>query len=258
MTEWDAEAYSERASLQRWLAEKRLAGLVLRGDEHVLDVGCGDGRITAQIAQRVEGGSVLGVDPSEHMIAFAARTWATTEHPNLRFEVGDARSISYDAIFDVVVSFNALHWVPEQEAALRSIRRALRSDGRAILQLVPEADRRSLEDVLEDTRSAPRWAAFFEAFRKPYVHPTEAEYRRLADACGFAVERIVIDDVVWDFHSRDLFTSFGHATFVEWTRMIPPAQHDAFIADVLERYRVVSGDATSFKFYQMEVVLSAR
>src|SRR5262249_828930 len=71
MTEWNASEYNSRSALQKWLAGKSLAGLDVRGSERVLDVGCGDGKITAEIAERLPSGSVVGVDPSTGMITFA-------------------------------------------------------------------------------------------------------------------------------------------------------------------------------------------
>src|SRR6516164_6833366 len=130
MSEWDAKAYFRQSTLQQTLARQHLARVSLGGNEHVLDVGCGDGKVTAEIAQRVLHGSVVGVDPSRHMIAFASSDFQSVDYPNLRFLVVDARRLPFPAEFDVVVSFNALHWVPEQEAALRAIRAALRFGGR--------------------------------------------------------------------------------------------------------------------------------
>src|SRR5436190_13777 len=125
MTEWHASDYNRQSTLQQTMAEEQLRQLKLAGDERVLDVGCGDGKITAEIATRVPRGSVLGVDPSHDMIAFASSRFATKDHASLRFEVADARRMPYRNEFDLLVSFNALHWVPEQEAALASIRAAL-------------------------------------------------------------------------------------------------------------------------------------
>ena len=70
--EWNATRYRQHSSLQEAMAAEVLALLEVRGDERVLDVGCGDGRITAQIADRVVAGSVVGVDASPDMIAHAA------------------------------------------------------------------------------------------------------------------------------------------------------------------------------------------
>src|ERR1700730_3809121 len=143
MTEWDAAEYSRRSGLQQAMAEEVLALLDLEGPERVLDVGCGDGKITAEIAARVPRGTVVGVDSSHDMIAFASSHFGPAVRPNLRFEVADARRLPFREEFDLVISFNALHWLPEQDAALRSIRSAMKSDGLAQLRLVPAGARKS-------------------------------------------------------------------------------------------------------------------
>ena len=261
MTEWIASDYSRHSGLQQAMAEEQLGRLKLDGGERLLDVGCGDGKITAGIAARLPRGSAVGVDPSRDMIDFAASHFGTPDRPNLRFEVADARRLPYRDEFDLVVSFNALHWVPEQDAALASIRAALKPGGRAVLRMVPAGPRESLEDVIEDVRQQPRWAQHFADFRRPYVHPTLDEYRALAGRAGFRVVGLRAEDNAWDFKTREAFVAFARATFVEWTRRLPESDWDAFIADVLDRYRSAAADrpqeANTFKFYQMEADLAA-
>src|SRR5262245_10086076 len=179
MTEWHASDYYRQSGLQQAMAEEQLGRLTLEGSERALDVGCGDGKITAEIAARLPRGSALGVDPSRDMIAFASARFGPPAQANLRFEVADARRLPYRDEFDLVVSFNALHWVPEQDAALGSIRAALKPGGRALLRLVPEGQRKCLEDVIEDVRQRARWADYFSGFQRPYVHFTPEEYRAL-------------------------------------------------------------------------------
>jgi trans-aconitate methyltransferase len=260
MTEWHADDYSRQSSLQQAMAEQQLAKLTLQGTEHILDVGCGDGKITAAIAARVPSGSVLGVDPSRDMIAFAASHFAPPAHANLRFEVADARALPYRNQFDLIVSFNALHWVPEQAAALSSIGAALKPSGQAILRFVSEGPRECLEDVIEEARHDARWAGYFAGFRKPYAHFTADEYRTLAQESGLRVLHLDIEDGSWDFKTRDAFAGFARATFVEWTQHLPAAQRDTFITQVLDRYESIAGATPSeehtFKFYQMQVQLT--
>src|SRR5688572_9069306 len=141
MTEWQASDYHRESGLQQAMADEQLSRLTLEGGERVLDVGCGDGKITAEIAARVPRGSALGVDPSRDMIAFASSRFVPSAQANLRFEVADARRLPYRNEFDLVVSFNALHWVPEQDEALGSIRAALKPEGRALLRFVPNGQR---------------------------------------------------------------------------------------------------------------------
>jgi trans-aconitate 2-methyltransferase len=259
VTEWDARGYNRVSALQRWLAEKSLASLTLDGGERVLDVGCGDGTITAELARRVPRGSVLGVDASHAMITFASERFPGTTHPNLVFAVGDAARLDVGDRFDLVVSFNCLHWIGDQAAALCAIRAALEPSARAHLRLVPEGSRRSLEDVIEDTVSTPPWASYFHDHHRPYVHLLPDAYGALAERCGLRTERLDVQQEAWDFGSRDEFVHFAEATFVEWTRYVPPPLHRAFIDDVLDRYGQVADGSPSqanvFTFYQMEIVL---
>ncbi len=259
MTEWEARSYAHESALQKWVADASLATLTLAGTERALDLGCGDGKITAAIAVRLPEGSVLGIDPSADMIAFARARFPPAEHRNLTFEVGDARTLQYREAFDLIVSFNALHWVVDQAAALHGIRDALTPGGRTLLQFVPDGERTCLEDVIEETRRSPRWARCFTGSRTPYVHFTPEQYRALAARCGLRVEHLDIEQKIWDFKTREAFVHFAEATFIEWTRMITPGERATFINDVLDRYRRV-GDGSpeqenAFFFYQMRVAL---
>lgn len=252
MTEWDAADYSRISALQKAMADEVLGLIQLGGSERVLDVGCGDGKITVEIAAQVPLGSVVGIDPSATMIAFATSHWAGT-HSNLRFEVADARRLPFHEEFDHVVSFNALHWIPEQQEALSSIREALKPGGMAQLRLVPDGPRKSLEDVIRETRQSRRWASDFERFRRPYLHLSPEKYGELAEQAGLRLLSVQVADKSWDFHSRRAFVAFAEVTFVEWTQRLTEDDKLAFINDVLDRYQVVAGDDHTFKFYQMDI-----
>ncbi len=259
MTEWNPTEYSRQSALQESMAEEVLALLDLGGSERVLDVGCGDGRITAQIATRVPRGSVVGVDASQDMIRFASQHFAVAARPNLRFEVADAHRLPFRNEFNLVVSFNALHWVPDQEAALRCIRGAMISDALALLRLVPAGERKSLENVVEETRRLLKWDAYFQHFNDPYLHLAPEQYAAIAERNGLRVLSIHTEAKSWDFNSRSAFFAFCSVGLVEWTRRLPEAERPAFINDVLDRYQAVavdrSGEENTFKFYQMDISL---
>jgi len=82
------------------------------------------------------------------MIRFAQGRWGTNGHANPQFEVADARRLPFHQEFDLVVSFNALHWIAEQDQALGSIHSSLKVGGVAQLRFLPAGSRKSLEDVL--------------------------------------------------------------------------------------------------------------
>jgi trans-aconitate 2-methyltransferase len=258
MTEWNASEYARISSLQAAMAEEVLSLLDLKGTERILDVGCGNGKTTAEIAARVPQGGIVGVDASADMIAFAAAHGAL--HPNLQFAVADARRLPYQHVFDLVVSFNALHWIPEQDQALRSIRSAIKQGGLAQLRMVPKGQRKSLENVIEETRLSPRWSGYFQSFRDPYLHLTPEQYGDLAERNGFEIRHTQVQAKAWDFQSRSVFLTFGGVTFVEWTQHLPESERLAFATDVLDRYQQVATDAPGeenfFRFYQMDITLA--
>lgn len=259
MTEWDAAEYDRIAALQQAMADEVIGRLKLKGFERVLDVGCGDGKITALVASRVPIGAVVGVDASRKMVEFAAGHFAAEERTNLSFHVADARCLKFREEFDLAISFNALHWIHEQEAALRGIWAALRPGGYAHLRLVPSGPRRCLEEVIEETRHLPRFAASFQGTEPPFWHPAPEDYAAMATRCGFVVESVERSDHCWDFGSREAFRAFARVTFVEWTRRLAGLEQVQFIEDVLDRYRSVvwerPGEENCFKFYQMDAVL---
>lgn len=259
MTEWDAAAYANMSGLQKAMAAQVLPLLEFRDDERVLDVGCGEGRIAALVASRVPRGEVVGVDASRDMIAFARRHFSPDAHPNLRFEVADARALPFTDAFDLVVSFNALHWVHDQDPVLRSIRAALKADGRAQLRLVTAGDRQSLESVVEGVRKEPPWRRYFADFADPYLRLTPEEYVSLAGRNGLRALRVHSRDETWDFKDREAFFTFCAVGLVAWTQRLPEAERTAFVDDVLGRYRAITGDPagaeTTFRFYQTDFTL---
>lgn len=259
MTEWDAANYVSRSSMQEAMAAEVLSLLHLKGSERVLDIGCGDGRVTSEIAVRLPHGYVVGVDASRDMIAFAEEHAA---RPNLQFLVADAANLLFHDEFDLIVSFNALHWLPNPDPPLKCIRAAMKPTGEAQLRLVPDGERKSLETVIEETRKTPRWAGYFDNFRDPYLHLTPQEYAQAAEHNGLNVERIQVSSKAWDFKTRENFFASCDVTLVEWTRVLPMGEKAAFINDVLDRYQRVAADtpveAHYFKFYQMDVTLSPK
>lgn len=260
---WQAADYARHSSLQEAMASEVLALLQLSGSEHVLDVGCGDGRLTARIADCLPRGDILGVDASADMIAFAVVSFGSSAaypRDNLRFEVVDARALPYRDAYDLVLSFNALHWVPEQAHALRGIAAALRPSGRAQLRLVVKGEQTSLEEIAEAVRRKPRWVEHFRGFSDPYLRLTGAEYGALATREGLQILAQETHLRSWDFTSHEAFFGFCRAGFGAWTRRLNPAAADAFVQDVISSYRgalAATGPlANVFHFYQMDIVLS--
>lgn len=249
---WDGRDYAEVSALQRTLAGQALAHLALDGDERLLDVGCGDGYVTLELARRLPRGSVVGVDASPRMVETAARR-PVPDGTSVRFLTADARDLPFVGEFDVVVSFNALHWVPDQRRALAAVARTLRTGGRAVVQLVCASERPGVEDVEMDVTRRAEWAAEFAGFVAPYVHPGPESYSALAESVGLTVTGLRTWDMQWDFGSRADFTRWCTVGSTDWTGRLAPDRADRFMAEVVAAYEEVAGGPGLFRFTQMRV-----
>src|ERR1044071_8121747 len=104
MQKWNPADYAANSVVQQAWAREIIAKLKLRGDERILDVGCGDGKVTAEIARAVPRGEAVGVDASPQMIDFARKTFPPSKISNLEFQVMDARQIQFLRKFDLLFS----------------------------------------------------------------------------------------------------------------------------------------------------------
>ena len=253
MADWDGAGYAHVSGLQRAMATASLESVVVAGAERVLDVGCGDGYVTRLIASRVPDGSVLGLDPSPLMIE-AART-ADAQLTNVSFQVGDVTTMTFGPSFDLVVSFNALHWVSDQETAYRNIATALIPAGRVLAQFVCHGARPSVEQVAMDVTHDPRWAPAFAGFASPFVHIDPVALPAIAGSAGLEVTQQQVVDCEWDFGSREQFTRWCTVGFSDWTARLPAADVPVFVAAVVDRYQTVVGRPGTFRFLQLRAEL---
>ncbi|MEJ2639925.1 MAG: class I SAM-dependent methyltransferase, partial [Desulfosarcinaceae bacterium] len=133
--QWNATDYAENSSAQLAWAQELIDKLALRGDEALLDIGCGDGKISARIARALPQGRVHGIDLSADMIQLARRQFDGRSHPNLRFQQMNAARIQLARGFDVAFSTAALHWVPDHPAILKGVQACLIPGGRLLFLL---------------------------------------------------------------------------------------------------------------------------
>jgi ubiquinone/menaquinone biosynthesis C-methylase UbiE len=109
------DQYSRNNALQFNFAMKVLKSLKIDIQSRVLDIGCGDGKITSEIAKDANQGCVIGTDISYQMIEHASKTYSSQE--NLGFMQMDASQNKFINQFDIITSFNCLHWVKDQQRA---------------------------------------------------------------------------------------------------------------------------------------------
>jgi trans-aconitate 2-methyltransferase len=247
--DWDGAEYRQVSGMQQWLAQRALADVVLDGVRSVLDIGCGDGRITTTLAAQIPGARVVGIDPSPGMIA-AAPTPSGAE-----FRLGDVLDQRFDAEFDLVVSFNALHWVRDTAGALSTVAAALEPGGQALLVLVCAGERPSLEDVAMRVTGEPPFRDRFAEFQRPYEHPQPRLWNELAEAAGLREAATHVEDLSWDFGDRQSMARWCAAGFGAWTASLPGPLKHVFVDRVMQEYAEVAGSDHTLRFMQLRSVL---
>jgi trans-aconitate methyltransferase len=172
---WDSALYDDRHSFVWKYGSDLVALLAPASGERVLDLGCGTGHLTAKIAEA--GADVVGLDSSASMVAQARQNF-----PKLKFQLGDARDFHTEVKFDAVFSNAALHWVPEAEAAVRSIAGALKPGGRLVLEMGAKGNTLRVMEAVEAVLREAGYPALHA-----WYFPSVAEYSALLEKHGFEI-----------------------------------------------------------------------
>ncbi|MBP1148313.1 class I SAM-dependent methyltransferase [Methylocaldum sp. RMAD-M] len=236
MYRWNPEDYARHSAGQEAWARELLSGLNLRPDDRVLDIGCGDGRITAELAQRVPFGGVVGVDLSEDMIGYAARRFPASDYPNLEFRQADARTLPFDEEFTVVYSNAALHWVRDHEPVLAGIARALKPGGRCRMEMGGRGSAAALIAAFEAVADDPVWRENFERFEPTFGFHDAESYRRWLGEAGLDAERVRLTDKDMAHADREAFIGWLRTAWHPYTSRVPAERRGLFIDVVAERY----------------------
>lgn len=182
---WNPELYQSRHSFVWQYGRDLLALLGPKPGERILDVGCGTGQLTTEIAR--SGADVVGIDSSAEMIASARRNYS-----DLRFEVADATALPFVGEFDAVISNAALHWVRDQQAAIASIARAMKPLARFVFEMGGHGN---LQNLLHAVYHALRQMGVVNPEQlSPWSFPTIGEHATLIEANGMEVSFAVLFD----------------------------------------------------------------
>lgn len=172
---WDSSLYDDRHSFV-WKAGGGVFDLLNpQPGERILDVGCGTGHLTAQIAEK--GAEVTGLDSSVSMVAQARQNF-----PKVKFALADARSFVMEDEYDAVFSNAALHWVREPEEAIKCMAAALKPGGRLVLEMGGQGNIARICAGVEEVVRAAGYAG-----QHTWYFPSIAEYTALLEKHGFMV-----------------------------------------------------------------------
>lgn len=169
---WDAGLYESDHGFVWKYGAALIPLLNPKPGERILDLGCGTGQLTAEIAGA--GAETLGIDSSPDMIGQARQNY-----PKLKFQLADARTFVVDEPFDAVFSNAALHWIPDARPVVQSIHRALKPGGRLVAEFGGKGNTAQVMTALEEVGARDPLSTFY--------YPSVGEYATLLESEGFEV-----------------------------------------------------------------------
>lgn len=233
---WNPVDYQKSSVAQEQWAKELVAKLGLTGNERVLDIGCGDGKVTADIARSLREGFVTGVDNSPEMVHFACEHFPRSVYPNLSFVRADARALPFSGIFDIVFSAAALHWIPDHKPLLAGIARSLRPGGKLLIQMGGKGNAEQILGVGDIVRERPEWALYFRDFSFTFGFFDNIEYRTWLIESGFEPIRVEMIPKDMTYSSRQDLAAWIRTTWLPWLARLPETKRSGYIEEVIDEY----------------------
>jgi trans-aconitate 2-methyltransferase len=255
MPDWNAERYHLVSSPQQAWGLRVLERLPLAGSEHVLDLGCGTGRVTAEIHRRLPDGYLVGVDRSDAMLE-AASMWLCEHARGAVVVQADGAALPFRRAFDAVFSGATFHWILDHAALFRSIITALKPGGRLVAQCGGAGNLAVLRARADRLRDDPRFAGFYDDWTEPwYYADIESTKRRLA-AAGFVDLDVNLEEAPTPFDGAEPFQEFVATVCVRHhLAPLPPRERQMFLAELT---MAAAADAPPFTLDYWRLNISAR
>lgn len=230
--EFDGKKYEKASAHQKEWGSKLIRELGLKGTERVLDLGCGDGTLTIQIAELLPKGEVVGVDASQGMI----NTALPKARKNVRFLLMDINDLDLVEKFDVVLSNAALHWVKDHKRLLENIRHTLRPGGYLRFNFAGDGNCFHFFKVIREAMTLNGFAAHFANFEWPWYMPSVDEYLALVETSGLHEARVWGENADRHFPDEETMIQWiDQPSLVPFLAHVPAQDKDAFRAFVVRR-----------------------
>lgn len=256
--EFDGEKYKQASAQQKVWGRKLIAEFQFEGGENILDLGCGDGILTTELAKLVPDGFVLGIDTSESMIETAKKYNAGT---NVRFELLDINAIDFESEFDLVFSNATLHWVKNHKKLLSNVLKALKDKGAARFQFAGDGNCSNLIRILKETISVREYSTSFSEFDWPWYMPAVEEYRFLLDEIAFTEKRVWSENGDRHFESAEAMTKWiDQPSLVPFLGYVAEEDRKRFRDIVVKRMikETLQSDGTYFETFRRINVLTRK
>jgi len=183
--EWNASAYHRLSSPQFEWGQRVLSELHLRGDEHVLDAGCGTGRLTELLLSNLTHGRVVGLDLSRNMVQHARRELNERFGAQVSFVAADLTALPFAGVFDGIFSTASFHWVLDHGQLFRNLFDALRPGGWLHAQCGGGANLARLRKRVRDLSQEADFSQWLGSFREPWFFSDDVGAKVRLREAGF-------------------------------------------------------------------------
>jgi len=187
--EWDGASYDRISATMEALGREVLSRLDLAGDEVVLDAGCGSGRITEALLQRLPRGRVIAVDASESMVEAARGRLADVPLAgggSVQVLLGDLLELELPERVDSVLSTATFHWIADHDRLFARLRALLRDDGRLVAQCGGKGNIDVLRGQAREVQRHEPYAAHFDGWQPPWNYAAPEQTRERLLRAGFS------------------------------------------------------------------------
>jgi len=234
--DWNGADYDRLSTPMEAMGLEVLERLPLRGDETVIDAGCGSGRVTQALLERLPRGRVIGVDGSASMIAAARERLG--EDPRLRLVVADLTELDLAQHLggtpaDAILSTATFHWIGDHALLFGRLRTALRDGGRLVAQCGGAGNIAAIHAAAQAVGEEQPYAGHLAGWDGPWRFPAPAETEHLLAAAGFATARAWLEDrPVTPEDPRAYLREINLGAHLE---QLPQELRDGFVEAVLGR-----------------------
>lgn len=247
--EFDGEKYGKASKHQKEWGTKIISDIKLKGNETVLDLGCGDGILSKQIANLVPKGKVLGIDSSEGMISVAKKI----ESNNLSFQRMDINLINFKEQFDLIFSNATLHWIKDHEKLLMNCYKALKPGGIIRFNFAGHGNCSNFYEVIQMIISSKRYSIYFKLFEWPWYMPSIEVYKTLSSEMEFDEIRIWEENADRYFKNKDeMIKWIDQPSIVPFLKLVDNKDQEEFRNEVIDKMidKTKQADGTCFETFR--------
>lgn len=212
---------------------KKLETFPLRGDEHILDAGCGSGRVTVEILKAFPRARVTAVDASQNMVDQSRKT-VSAFADRAQVEQLDLLDLSVEQRFDVVFSTAVFHWIKDHQKLFNNLFRSMRPGGLLLAQCGGGANLKRLRDRTERAMTLPQFAPFFQNWQRVWEYPTPEVTAERLQRAGFIEIHTGLEQAPATLADEQTFRAFcATITLGPYVQRLPDELQDRFLDPIV-------------------------